>query len=374
MIGFWLIVALFATGAGLAVSWRAAAADRSAQTPQEPPAFAVYRRQISELDDLADRGLIGEDEMAATRAEASRRLLSAAETAPDAEQVGSKSTRQWIIAVTAVAGLIAIGVYLQLGRPSEPDQPYQARLAKWSATVKTDPSALGPDQMAAVIKPLIRKHPNDPRGYFMLGQAQMAAGQAGEASRAFAQAARLDPRTPELQIAYGEALISLNGGKIAPEAVAAFRQVLTIDPANGAARYYLARAKIADGDVQGGLADWKALLESLPAGDPHRDSVSAQIAEVERTGGLATPEAVSAAAQSSQSQGQFIQQMVARLAARLEAKPDDPEGWGRLVRAYGVLKDDKAQGEALARARKIFAGRPQVIAEIEAQARAASAR
>jgi len=102
--------------------------------------------------------------------------------------------------------------------------------------------------------------------------------------------------------------------------------------------------------------------------------VSAQIAEVERTGGLATPEAVSAAAQSSQSQGQFIQQMVARLAARLEAKPDDPEGWGRLVRAYGVLKDDKAQGEALARARKIFAGRPQVIAEIEAQARAASAR
>ena len=371
MIGFWLIVALFASLAGLAVSWRAAVADRSAQTRHEPPAFAVYRRQITELDDLAERGLIGEDEIAATRAEASRRLLSAAETAPDAEHVGSTSTRRWITAVTAAAGLISIGLYLGLGRPSAPDQPFQARLAKWNATVKTDPSALGPDQMAAVLKPLIRKHPNDPKGYFMLGQAQMAAGQAGEASRAFAQAARLAPKAPELQIAVGEALISLNGGKIAPEALAAFRQALILDPANGAARYYVARAKIADGDVQGGLADWRTLLDSLPAGDPHREGVSAQIAEVERTGGLTTPETATAASTSAQSQGQFIQQMVDRLAARLAVNPDDPEGWGRLVRAYGVLKDEKAQGEALTRARKLFANRPDALAAVEAQARAA---
>lgn len=327
MIGFWLIVAVFATLAGLAVSWRAAAADRSAQTPQEPPAVAVYRRQIAELDDLAARGLIGEDEIAATRAEASRRLLSAAETAQEVEQAGSTLSRRWIVTATAVAGLLAIGVYLVLGRPSAPDQPYQARLAKWSAMAKADPSRLGPDQMAAVLKPLIRQHPDDPKGYYMLGQAQMAAGQAGEASRAFAQAARLAPKTPELQIAYGEALISLNAGKIPPEALGAFRQALTIDPNNGAARYYIARAKIADGDVQSGLADWRRLVESLPKDDPHRAGVTAQIAEVERTGGLATQELVAAAETSSQTQGQFIQQMVARLAARLAANPDDPEGW-----------------------------------------------
>ena len=146
---------------------------------------------------------------------------------------------------------------------------------------------------------------------------------------------------------------------------------MILDPANGAARYYVARAKIADGDVQGGLADWRTLLDSLPAGDPHREGVSAQIAEVERTGGLTTPETATAASTSAQSQGQFIQQMVDRLAARLAVNPDDPEGWGRLVRAYGVLKDEKAQGEALTRARKLFANRPDALAAIEAQARAA---
>jgi cytochrome c-type biogenesis protein CcmH len=208
----------------------------------------------------------------------------------------------------------------------------------------------------------------------MLGQAQMAAGQTGEASRAFAQAARLAPKTPELHIAYGEALISLNAGKIPPEALAAFRQALTIDPNNGAARYYLARAKIADGDVQGGLADWRRLVDSLPKDDAHRAVVTAQIAEVERTGGLATQESVAAAESSAQTQGQFIQQMVSRLAARLAANPDDPEGWARLVRAYGVLKDETAQGEALTRARKLFANRPDALAAIEAQARAAPAK
>lgn len=44
------------------------------------------------------------------------------------------------------------------------------------------------------------------------------------------------------------------------------------------------------------------------------------------------------------------------------------------MRAYGVLKDEKAQGEALIRARKLFAHRPDALAAIEAQAQAAPAK
>lgn len=371
MVAFWLIAALIATLAGLAVSWRAASADRSAKSPGEAPAVAVYRRQIAELDDLVARGLIAEDDVAATKAEASRRLLSAAETAVEPEAAGSTAARRWVVAVTAASGLLAIGVYLVLGRPSVPDQPYSARLARWNDLVRTDPSALGPDQLAAVLKPRIRQSPTDPRGYAMLGQVQMAAGQAGEASRAFAQAARLAPKSADYQIALGESLISLNAGKIPPEALAAFRQALAIDPASGAGRYYLARAKIADGDVQGGLADWRRLVESLAPDDPHRATVAAEIAAVERTGGLPTPQTEAAAATSAQSQSQFIQQMVSRLAARLEREPDDPDGWARLVRAYGVLKDQPAKAKALAKARRLFANRPDALARIEAEAKAA---
>ena len=41
----------------------------------------------------------------------------------------------------------------------------------------------------------------------------------------------------------------------------------------------------------------------------------------------------------------------------------------RLVRAYRVLGDQAAQTRALERARKLFAGRPQDLARIEAEAR-----
>jgi cytochrome c-type biogenesis protein CcmH len=65
--------------------------------------------------------------------------------------------------------------------------------------------------------------------------------------------------------------------------------------------------------------------------------------------------------------------MVDRLAARLQASPDDPDGWARLVRSYGVLNDGAAQAKALARARRLFAKRPDALAAIEAAARPAHA-
>jgi cytochrome c-type biogenesis protein CcmH len=109
--------------------------------------------------------------------------------------------------------------------------------------------------------------------------------------------------------------------------------------------------------------------------------VLAQIDEVEKAGGLPPPAAEAQAQAQAQAQtrpggepaagGQqaFIHAMVDRLAARLQASPDDPDGWVRLVRSYGVLKDGAAQAKALARARTIFAGRPDVLARIEAEAR-----
>jgi cytochrome c-type biogenesis protein CcmH len=43
----------------------------------------------------------------------------------------------------------------------------------------------------------------------------------------------------------------------------------------------------------------------------------------------------------------MIHAMVDRLAAQLEANPNDEEGWRRLARAYTVLGDtDKAQAAA----------------------------
>jgi cytochrome c-type biogenesis protein CcmH len=56
--------------------------------------------------------------------------------------------------------------------------------------------------------------------------------------------------------------------------------------------------------------------------------------------------------------------MVDGLAARLQARPDDPAGWVRLVRAYAVLGEIDKRERALGQARTRFAGRPEVLAAL----------
>jgi cytochrome c-type biogenesis protein CcmH len=64
----------------------------------------------------------------------------------------------------------------------------------------------------------------------------------------------------------------------------------------------------------------------------------------------------------------MIEGMVAGLAAKLKASPDDPDGWARLVRSYAVL-DRKTDAEAaLADARKALNGDATKLASVEAVA------
>jgi cytochrome c-type biogenesis protein CcmH len=381
MIWFWLIAAAASAVTGLLLTSRAAAAARAAATPVEPPAVAVHRRQLAELDELATRGLIAGDDLAAARAEAARRLLNAAETAPPVERPGSPAVRRVLAAVSVAVGLAALGLYLLVGRAGLPDQPYQARLTGWLAEAKSPQGRLTLPEAVAVLRSMVARRPEDPTGWYRLGQLQMQAGEAGEASRAFARAARLSPKTPDFEIAYGMAVMAYSEGKVTADALAAFRRALALDPASGPARYFIGRSRIADGDVKGGLDDWRALAGSLPAGDPNHASLLTEIAQVEQAGGLPPPAAdtvappqAQAAAPGAGGQQAFIHAMVDRLAKRLQASPDDPDGWARLVRSYGVLKDAAAQDKALARARQLFARRPDALAAIEAAARSAPAR
>jgi cytochrome c-type biogenesis protein CcmH len=162
-----------------------------------------------------------------------------------------------------------------------------------------------------------------------------------------------------------EALMTGDGGKASPAALAALGKAVEIDPKNLSARYFLARAQITSGDRAAGKAAWEALRAEIPADDPRRKVLDEDIASLLGEG---APASGAVAVAETAEQAQFIRGMVARLAARLETSPDDPEGWARLVRAYRVLGDREAEAKAVDRARKLFAGRPQDLARIEAEA------
>jgi cytochrome c-type biogenesis protein CcmH len=356
MIWLWVAAAVISAGMAALVVQRAARAIGRSGT--DNAALAVYRRQMAEIDELADRGLLADAERRSVRAETGRRLLAAAERV---EPAAARVRPGWLLGAAALVPLAAAGLYLAIGAPDFADQPFAQRLAAWKAA---DPATLTPEQMAAVLRGLAAEHPTDPQPLSFLAKAQIEAGQPLEAVQALHRAIALKPDRADLWELLGVADTEVGNGEATPDAIEAFRHALALDPSQPTPRLYLARARLAAGDAPGALALLRDADAALKTGDPRKAFVQQAIDQVAKTGKLAdTP---GAAAQPPTIGGPQIQAMVDGLAARLKTNPDDPDGWVRLVRAYTVLGETDRRDAAIAEARKRFAGRADVQAALTA--------
>jgi cytochrome c-type biogenesis protein CcmH len=350
MISLWIAAALVSAGLAALIVQRAASAAR--RLGADNPALAVYRRQMAELDELADRGLLAEGERRSVRAETGRRLLAAADRA---EPKLKSSGPGLILAAAAAVPLMAAGFYLGLGAPDFADQPFAHRLADWRAA---DASTLTPPQMAAVLRAVAAERPGDPEPLHNLAIAEFESGQPLEATQALQRAISLAPRRADLWELLGASEVARSNGQIGADATAAFRRALALDPKAPMPRYYLARARIDAGDIAGGLAELRAVQAQLPPDDPRRRVLSQEIAQLS-----GAPPPANAAAPAVG--GPQIQAMVDGLAARLKASPDDPAGWVRLVRAYSVLGETDRRDATLTEARRRYAGHADVLAALD---------
>ncbi|MEJ2815998.1 c-type cytochrome biogenesis protein CcmI [Caulobacter sp. CCG-8] len=368
MIAFWIAAA--GLSAVVAALMLRGAAQASAGVGDDA-SLAVHRRQLSEIDDLAERGLLADAELKGARAEAGRRLIAAADGQAPWPPANPR-LRPLVLVLAAAAPLVALGVYGMIGGMGVPDQPYIKRVAEWR---NSDPSRLEPEKIAAVLEQIAVQRPKDPEPLKNLALARMAAGDATGAAQALRRAVIIAPARADLWAGLGETFVAEAQGEIGADARKAFAEALKRAPKNTSARYHLGLARISDGDVQGGLADWKALLADLPADDPRRMGFGHQIAQVQADGGLRPSAAPTGQPAESARDGDvqgMIQGMVAGLAARLEANPDDPDGWVKLVRAYSVLGDTARRDAALASAQARYKDQPKVLAALNQAAQTPS--
>lgn len=363
MIMFWIVAALLSAAAAAAIMAGAASGARAdAQAVIPDPGLALHRRQLAEVDDLAERGLLAGAELDTLRAEAARRLLSAADEAgAPAAPGGAPRDRVVVLIVAATTAVLALGLYLAVGSPGTPDQPFAKRVAAWRAA---DPASLDPSQMAAVLSVMAKNNPTDPAPLQAMAIAQMASEQPIAAQTTLRKALRLAPESPGLWASLGESFVAGGQGVVDVDAQRAFQEALKREPANRAANYYLGRAAFAAGDKAAGLARWRAVLDTLPADDPRRAGLEVEISAAQAGG---PTQAQIAAAQGAVGPDQ-IRAMVDGLAARLAADPNDAAGWARLIRAYGVLGETAKRDDALRRATARFGDQPEIVAALKAAA------
>jgi cytochrome c-type biogenesis protein CcmH len=345
--------------------------DRDDTASAEEADLAVYRDQLAEIEAERDRGQIEEAEAESARRELARRLIRRSDDAQGTRGIAAKgtgtSTSVAIAYATALSiPLISLAIYLSLGSPSMPGMPQSARL-------QSTPGGGSINELVARVEAQLRETPEDGRGWDAVAPVYLRLQRFDDAARAYAQAIRLQGETPRRLRGFAEATVQANNGIVVDLARKAYAQILQLEPKNPEARFWLAMADEQEGKFKEAEKGYKAVLENAPADAPWRAVVEARLKEIHTKSGGATeapaaktaapaspaaapgPTAEDVAAAQSLSKDQrqeFINQMVEGLATKLEANPDDFEGWLRLVRAYAVLGRKDDANRALADARK----------------------
>ncbi len=242
------------------------------------------------------------------------------------------------------------------------------------------------DAVIAGLEKKLQDDPEDAESWRMLGWSYFETQKFAESATAMKRATTLNPKNPEYWSMLGEALVMASDGTQVPgDAAEAFRKAVALDKNDPRARYFLAVQKDIAGDHQGAINDWFALLEDTPADAPYAADIKrviGQVAEKENidvaarlakiapappTGGISTDgpakataaipgpsqaEMKQAAALPPGQQEAMIANMVDGLDKKLQANPDDANGWIMLMRSRMQLgqtvKAQKALADGLA--------------------------
>jgi cytochrome c-type biogenesis protein CcmH len=331
---------------------------------------SVYRDQLQEVDRDLERGVIAPAEAEAARTEIARRLIRADADGRGAPALGAAQAprRASALAAVVVMPVLAVGLYVALGSPDMPDAPLAARL-----------SAPADEQDMAVLLARVEQHlagnPDDLRGWQVVAPVYLRLGQLDAAVVAFGNIARLAGSNVETEGDLGETIVRANGGQVTGDAQAAFARALADDPKDIRARFYMALADSQAGRRVEAAAALGAILDEAPPGATWADGIRQVLAELDAPAPEARPgpsaeDVAAAEGMSAGDRSTMIEGMVSQLAERLQAEPNDAEGWARLVRSYMVLgRQDEARA-ALEDARSALSGATDKLALVESEARA----
>ncbi len=389
MIGLWIVAGFLALLVAAILLWPLFR--QSATAARVEYDLYVYRDQLKEIERDLERGLLDPAQAETARLEIQRRMLAAVETDTPAPTPADNRRRRVAVAGLAVLVPVAgVAFYLLVGAPGTPDFPYAQRAAEIAAAQSR--SAARDDLMRRVpnideaiknLRARLEREPGDLEGWLMLARSSLVLERYAEAAEAYGRAYRLSNRQPDIAGDYAEALITAGDGTVTPEAYQVIEGALAADPINPKARYYLGLAKAQAGNVKGALQEWVDLVALSPPDAPWLAVVREQVTRAGEALGVdpgsiapslaadalarkaktAPPQQVApgpspadmeaAEKMSAEERAAMIRGMVERLAARLQADPNDREGWLRLARAYEVLgetekaKDARVRAEAL---------------------------
>lgn len=399
---FWIITGVIAFVAAVLLA-RALVLGR---TGDEPPAaydLRVYRDQLKEVEKDLARGVINAEDAERTKAEISRRILTADAQVKQGGATGGQPQglgRGLAVVLGAVLVAGSFGVYLKLGAPGYGDLSLQSRIERAKEIHATRPSqaemeskmppmppaADVPKEYVTLVEKLreaVKQRPGELQGYTLLARNEAALGNftAAHTAQQTVLAIKGDSATAQDYVDHADLLIMAAGGYVSPEAEKSLLSALALEAREPTARYYIGLMLAQTGRPDRAFRTWDALLREGPADAPWIAPIRGQIEEMAMRAGVeyTLPEAqplrgptaadMQAAGDMSEEDRQdMIRGMVSQLAERLGTEGGTPAEWARLISAYGVLGETGKAAEIWAEAQEVFKGKEDALATVRAGA------
>lgn len=242
----------------------------------------VYRDQLKEIDQDADRGLITPDQAAAARSEIHRRMLAAEDAELQARlKPAAAHGRAWrYAAIAGIAVVMPVGAFLMyslLGSPELPGRPYNDAL-------KSSPDFINASD-AKTLADQLKKTPSG-EGYDKLAGLYFSARDYPHAVEAAQHAIDLGATGAATWSELGESEVMANGGAVTPDAISAFTSALAADSRSERSRFYIGLAEAQIGNLKHAVAIWRDLEKDSDPNAPWLPMVREHIAAFSKQGGF----------------------------------------------------------------------------------------
>ena len=259
MIAFAALATLLAV---VLLGWLLWPARRGVRVSSREANIAIHRDQLRELESDLAAAKISREDYDRSRRELERRVL---EDIAVSEAPGRRAIPWPAIAIIPV---IAIAVYFVVGSPRMIQQEAEHAV-----------SAQQVEAMVARLAAKLRENPNDVDGWKLLGRSYGALQRFDLSADAYARAATLAPRDPQLLADFADALAMARGQTLQGEPEKLVQRALEIDPTNLKALALLGTAAFERKDFQRAAEVWKRMLDHVPPGSEDARAIQANVDE-----------------------------------------------------------------------------------------------
>ena len=240
----------------------------------------IYQQRLNELEKDLSEGHLAQEEYAAAQQDLERQAIADIPAEQTTLHNDSPASKVSVVIVLILVPVLAIGLYLELGKPDAiTNELAKPQTPKTAETVQEDQPAPSVDEMIARIEQRLSEQPDDARGWGLLARAYMHTQQFDKAEAALDKLTTLVPDDPNNWANYADIAAVNQQGNLAGKPYEYIKRSLALQPKHPKALWLAGTYHYQQENYKTALRFWQILQQQLPADSKDNDIINTSIAE-----------------------------------------------------------------------------------------------